>query len=251
MTATDDLDVLIADLPRHDASDTLVARTLARIEADQAYARSEELAAEHAREQAEQDANAARRLRHLRVARWSALAAGLVFALGTWAVITNTPDPVAPGLMIKGTPAVTQASMTLGLSLLRNDVPVALEPGAAALPSDKVLLRYTTDREGFAYLFRRGPDGAVEVFHGTATLPGTHHVTVGGQIVGYGLDGLTGEHRFGVAWSDEPWSPMDGAAARPPDGFAGAIAVGSFPRGLRGSLQGVVVDSRPVQIERR
>lgn len=238
MSDMDPLDRMLADLPRHDASDALVQRVLARVEAEQ----HEERLCE--------DASVARRRRGGLIARWGSLAAGLLLALGAW---WTTGDGAANGaqgpaaMAIKGAAHPPDADITLGLSLLRNDVPVALEPGAMARPTDKVLLRYTTDREGFAYLFRS--DGSeVEVFVGTATLPGTHHVTVNGQILGYGLDGLDGEQRFGVAWSPEPWAPADTGSARAPEGFAAAISSGPFPRVLHGSLQGVVVDSRPVQI---
>lgn len=238
MSGADGLDTLLDALPRHDASDDLVARVLAQVEADQ---------------NEDQAQDTARRDRRHRFARWAGMAAGLALALGAWWTLGDgrlSSDGAlpAPGLVVKGAATAPTASMTLGLSLLRNDVPVALEAGASARSSDKVLLRYTTDQEGFAYLFRLGPDG-VEVFHGTATLPGTHHVTVGGQIVGYGLDGLSGEHLFGVAWSSEPWAPADDAAAKAPPGFAAAVGDGSFPRVLRN--HGVVVDARPVTVEQR
>ncbi len=234
MSGMDALDQMLSDLPRHDASDALVQRVLLRVQEEQTDP------------VAQPDGHGSRR--HL--LRWGGLAAGLLLALGAWATLGGESDGVVlepPNMLTKGATTPADADIELGLSLLRNDVPVALEPGAAALPSDKVLLRYTTDREGFAYLFRSGADG-VEVFHGTATLPGTHHVTVDGQIVGYGLDGLAGTHRFGVAWSDEPWAPTPDGVVRAPEGFAAAVTNGPFPRVLHGRLQGVVVDSRPVQI---
>lgn len=241
MSGMDPLDQMLADLPRHDASDALVQRVLARVEAEQLAGAEPEVIPDglHARRQRNQ------------LLRWAGVAAGLVLALGAWwALEGSEADGVVlepPNMLTKGAATATDADIELGLSLLRNDVPVALEPGAAALPTDKVLLRYTTDREGFAYLFRSGDDG-MEIFHGTPTLPGTHHVTVDGQIVGYGLDGLAGAHRFGVAWSPEPWAPSSDGVARAPDGFAAAVATGPFPRVLHGRLQGVVVDSRPVRI---
>lgn len=241
MSGMDGLDQLLADLPRHDASDALVDRVLLAVQAEQDE------------ERLRADAVGARRRRRIQLGRWGALAAGVLLALTSWWAFGDrqVDDPAgvaAPGIAIKGTETPADTHITLGLSLLRNDVPVALEPGAEARRTDKVLLRYTTDREGFAYLFRQGDDGSLEIFHGTATLPGTHHVTIDGQIVGYGLDGLAGQHRFGVAWSPEPWAPTANGVARAPAGFAAAIAAGPFPRVLRGALQGVVVDSRPVQV---
>jgi len=244
--SADRLDDLLAELPRHDASDDLIARTLARVR--------EEQAAERQAERARTESFDAARARRIQWARWGGMAAGLLLALGAWWMLGGdaTPEGALPasGMTIKGAGTSSQASIDLGLSLLRNDVPVALEAGSVARASDKVLLRYTTDREGFAYLFRRGADGAIEVFHGTATLPGTHHVRVGGQIVGYGLDGLDGEHLFGVAWSAEPWAPADDGAAQAPQGFAEGLG-GTFPRSLRGNLQGIVVDAQRVRVQAR
>ena len=241
MSEMDALDHMLSDLPRHDASDALIQQVLLRVQEEQEIEAEPEVV---------RDDLEARRFRS-QLLRWGAVAAGLVLAIGAWSILDDSdPDGVVlepPNMLTKGATSAADADIELGLSLLRNDVPVALEPGASALPSDKVLLRYTTDREGFAYLFRSGEDG-IEVFHGTATLPGTHHVTVDGQIVGYGLDGLAGTHRFGVAWSREPWAPAATGVVRPPDGFAAAVTTGPFPRVLHGRLQGVVVDSRPVPI---
>jgi hypothetical protein len=241
MSDMDALDQMLADLPRHDASDALVQQVLMRVQEEQ----------EAEAESGVVPGDLGARRRRSQLVRWGAMAAGLVLALGVWATLGSADgDRVVlepPNMLTKGTTSPADADIELGLSLLRNDVPVALEPGAAALPSDKVLLRYTTDREGFAYLFRSGEDG-IEVFHGTPTLPGTHHVAVDGRIVGYGLDGLAGTHRFGVAWSHKPWAPASDGVARAPDGFAAAVTTGPFPRVLHGRLQGVVVDSRPVKI---
>ncbi len=243
---SDPLDQLLADLPRHDASDASVEAILSQAlrERDGRAERPEEHAA------ADRAPRAPRWDRHALV--WIAAAASLVLGVGLWSAV-RAPDPApvpAPrsGLTLKGTSAgAADTTLTLGLSLLRDDVPVALVPGASARATDTVLMRYTTDSSGFIYLFRLGPDDRLEVFHGTPTIPGTHHVTVDGRIVGYELNGLRGEHLFGVAYSPDPWAPgTDGDAARPPDVLRDALAGRTgFPR----TVDDIVVDARRVRLD--
>lgn len=242
----DDLDRALAALPRYDVSDQTVDEILRRVHADAEAGTHVEAATLPPAPEPPR--------RRLGPPAWIALAAGLALAAGAFFVAGSdrapAPTPVvdAPsGMALKGaTTDRPDASISLGLSLLREDVPVALVPGADARTTDTVLLRYTTDSEGFAYLFRRGPSGDLEVFHGTPTLPGTHHVTVGGRIVGYDLGGLSGEHLFGVALSPEPWAPSDGDdAATAPENVVRALSHrGAFPR-LVGPVS---VDARPVRV---
>jgi|GEM_PF-3487165 len=236
----DTLDEALAELPRHDAPEWAIQEILARVEADRASEQVEPPVAP----------TATLRMR----AGWIGLAAGLALGLGIlWATTQRGPESSAVvshgGMTLKGAAlAPVDPSISLGLSLLRDDVPVALVPGASALGTDTVLLRYTTDSSGFAYLFRLGPDDELEVFHGTPTLPGTHHVTVDDRIVGYDLAGLAGEHIFGVAFSQAPWAPGRGATAEAPAGLAQGIAArGAFPR----TIGEVRVDAVPVRLGAR
>ncbi|MCO4774005.1 MAG: hypothetical protein KDA24_28490 [Deltaproteobacteria bacterium] len=235
----DDLDQALAELPRYDASEWAIQEVLRQVHEDQ-----------NALEEPEEAVVTPRP----RFGLWAGIAA--VTMLGAGLFVLNSQDaPGAPtaattpsGMTLKGaSDSRVDPSISLGLSLLRNDVPVALVPGATALGSDTVLLRYTTDSSGFAYLFRVGPEGDLEVFHGTPTLPGTHHVTVDGRIVGYELDGLAGEHTFGVAFSEEPWAPSQGTdAADAPQSLGPALAAkGAFPR----TVENVTIDVRSVRLE--
>ena len=219
----DSLDSLLSGLPRQDASEWAVQEALARIEED--------------------------RDRSVRRRRSGLLAGAAVAALAAAGVVIAVllPTPEAPPMALKGADVAMVPSIELGLSLSRDSVPVALVPGEAARPSDTVLLRYTTDSEGFAYLFRVGPDGDLEVFHGTPALPGTHHFMVDGAMVGYALDGLAGEHRFGVALSTDPWPPgSNGEPAAAPESLARAARRGPFPRALPGTR--VQLDVRSVTV---
>ena len=236
----DDLDRALAELPRHDASEWSIQEILRQVheEPSSGPMPGDEPALAPPPQ---------------RVPRWMLVAAVVVLGGAAFALSQRTQAPPAP---VSPSPALTlkgagtdsvDPTISLGLSLLRDDVPVALVPGAAARDTDTVLLRYTTDSEGFAYLFRVGPDNDLEVFHGTPTLPGTHHVTVDGRIVGYELNGLSGEHRFGMAFSREPWAPSahDGAA-RAPEGLVVALSgEGAFPR----RVGSVTVDLHPVRLE--
>jgi len=195
------IDALIADLPTYDAPDAAIAAVLSAVAAERAPA-------------------------PVRPLRWPLLAAAAaaLIAVGFGAA-TLRPEP-PPALTIKGAaaPLVTPATVALGLSVLRDGAPVALQPGQQAQASDSVLLRYTTDRAGFAYLFRA--DGAdVEVFHGVAAPAGTHHVTADGQVLGYPLQGLEGAQRFGLAWTAEPW-PAGPEGPTPPTDLVAALSGG-------------------------
>jgi len=191
----DELGDLLGDLPGWDASDDAVASVLDRVEADRRTA-----------------APPPTPLRRSFGFPSGLAAAALLIATVSAVVVITRYEPEPEPMTFKGD--ATTAQVEVGLSLLRDGAPVALPPGAVARPDDTVLLRYTTDRDGFVYLFR--VDGAgLEVFHGTAALAGTHHFAVGGQVRGYQLEGLTGSQSFGVAWSAEPWPVVDDGPLAP------------------------------------
>ena len=242
----DRLEQALSDLPRHDASEWAIQEVLRRV--------AEDGPGTEVPPAGEQNRPTSRP-----PVVWIALAASLILGASLWFVAsagdppTSTASSASPlvghsGMTLKG--ASTDAldpTISLGLSLLRADVPVALVPGATARTTDTVLLRYTTDSSGFVYLFRLGPNQDFEVFHGVPTLPGTHHVTVNGRIVGYDLDGLSGEHLFGVAFSKDPWAPgsENDAAIAPPE-LSPALAQGKgFPR----TIGDITVDARPVRMD--
>lgn len=192
MITEQQLDALLDDLPRHDARDEALAQVLDRV----------------ADESAEVPA------RRRGPPAWIlGLAAVLLVGLGFLLRPAPTPDP---RLTLKGD-ADVPASVELGLSLLRDGVPLAMPEGAKVRPSDALLFRYTVDRDGFVYLFRQASP-ALEVFSGAAATAGTHHLEAGGEVQGYALDTLRGEQVFGVAWSAEPW-PGGAAGPVPPEDF--------------------------------
>lgn len=221
MISNEQLDHLLDELPRYDATDDVVARVLDRVAADQA-------------EQAPGS-----RLR--RLPSWTlAVAALLLVGIG-FALRPPAPAPV-DGLGFDGTngPLIVKGGgdvpgkVELGLSLLRDGVPVAIPSGAEVRAADTVLFRYTTDTDGFVYLFRAS-GGKVEVFSGVAALPGTHHLEVGGEIQGYTLRDVGGDQTFGAAWSVDAWTA----------GESGPVA----PRGLlTGEAVGVAIDSRTLHV---
>lgn len=236
----DRLDHALSELPRHDASEWAIAEVLQRVSADSGQA-----------EETPPAAPSRSSSRH--IVAWACLAAGLAVGAAIWMVASPEGDSISPvvshsGMTLKGAGSnAPDPTINLGLSLLRADVPVALVPGASARATDTVLLRYTTDASGFVYLFRFGAEQDFEVFHGTPTLPGTHHVTVDGRIVGYELEGLSGKHTFGVAFSRDPWAPGVGIdAATAPEDLATALAGrGAFPR----TIGDITVDARSVRMD--
>ncbi len=213
------LDALLEQLPRYDASDDVVATALDRVAADVAAP------------PAPAPGPARDGVVPLRRRPWPALAVAVAAAaaLLLWVrppapEVATGPSDLPGGLTIKGD-ADVPASVELGLSVLRDGVPVAMPAGARVQRSDTLLFRYSVDRDGFVYLFR--DDGrAVEVFSGAAATAGTHHLEVGGEVQGYALGDLAGEQRFGVAWSAEPWPAGDAGPVPPIDLRApGAAAV--------------------------
>ena len=221
----DELGGLLDALPGWDASDDAVAAVLDRVAADRQVTPPQPTARTRAPR------------RPFGLPSGLAAAAMLVATVSAVVVLTRyEPEPEA--MTVKGD--APSAHVEIGLSLLRGGSPVALPPGALARPEDTVLFRYTTDHDGFVYLFRL--DGAdVEVFHGAAALAGTHHFAVGGEVQGYGLAGLTGEQAFGVAWSLEPWpAGDDGPLAR--DDLGAALGGGAGPPF---DLRRIVVEGPP------
>lgn len=246
----DRLDAMLEELPRHDVPDAALDEVMARIAAERRSG-AEQPEAMGTRPAARPTPWGQRRL------VWVAgvgVAASVALSAGLGLFASPAAEQAPPAMTSKGPgfAARTTTSIQLGVGLLRDHVPVALGADATARPSDAVLLRYTTDQEGFAYVLRVDPTGALEVVHGTPTLPGTHHVTVGGQIVGYPLADLAGAQRFAVAWSHDPWPASEtlGQAAEAPAGLAEALrADGAFPRTLRGPLAGIVADARDIVVD--
>lgn len=210
------LDELLQELPRHDASGDVVAHVLEAIVADGV-------------------APAARRRSPppWLFAVAAVLVAGLAWQLRPAPV--PTPGPTASGMVAKGDGAIS-AHVELGLSLMRDGLPVAMPPGARVRPDDTLLFRYTVDRDGFVYLMRF--DGkTTEVFSGVAATAGTHHFEVRGEVQGYSVKGLTGKQDFAAAWSAGPW----------PAGATGPTP----PADLWSDGSAVVLDRRTVTVESR
>jgi hypothetical protein len=234
-----ELDALVAQLPSFDVSDAAIERILAATVAS---------GADEPRGEGSLVTELPRRrwdARRWDARRWApAVAAAAVLAVGAFA----WPGPAAPELRLKGAALhSTTANVELGLSLMRSGVPVAL--GATASPSDTLLLRTTTDREGFAYLFRAA-DGELEVFHGQPVPAGTVHAKADGQVIGFALDSVTGAQRFGVAWSAEPWEQAPDGGPRPTAALVRALSDGAPPALLRdGAVGTIAVDSRVVRVE--